>query len=205
MANLLVPSNKQRCIPLSSQGDRGAHAYSRLGGCAPKGVSPETIGPNTEYFATFRIADDPIREVTLFLNFDWGIFVECCGSMQFGTGLVYPILHSESVRGETTKLASHLSECDIYYQSETDDLIDGWEDGEQMPNRMCKLGGRPHLLPYNYQLLNQIENLEAQGFFQVLQIGFGLRQNDWPFADGFFHLLGKEPFDDSSWLYFWQK
>jgi hypothetical protein len=208
MRNLLIPPNPDRCVPFTTIGEGDSSKGSRLGGRAPKGIAPRTIGPKTKYLATFCIGDKPTRELSIFLNFDVAGFVENYGEMLTKTDLVHAIVHSESVRGETNELTSHLSEHPIEYEAESDDWVEGWE-GELEPDSESKLGGRPHLQYPLRGLRDEVERLERQGLFQLVQIAFpntkgGSVSGSWPFGTGWFHLFGKEPFDDDVWHYFWE-
>jgi hypothetical protein len=88
---------------------------------------------------------------------------------------------------------------------------DDWyvsSDGERGPEIRHKIGGRPRVLAA--ELASEGERLLGQGFVQVLQLGTpgGLGDapgsGSWPFADGNFHLFGREPFGAEDWAWFWE-
>ena len=135
--------------------------------------------------------------------------LESAGVIHSSDRLVQVIAHSESARSQDSEILSDLSPHPMVHGTTSDDwLVD--DEGNRIVESRHKLGGRPFLLNPLEGPSAAMAKVTAEGYFQIVQIDFPNAKDadiagNWPFADGIFHILGKEPFDDCSWRYFWER
>jgi hypothetical protein len=89
----------------------------------------------------------------------------------------------------------------------SEDLIEG-DDEEKVIRPNHKIGGRPHLVRETRDLVASLGRARDRGFSLIAQFDFpsgedALVSGDWPFADGMFALLGREPFGEQDWCWYW--
>ena len=203
----LFSNGSGRCIPLVI-GDGRSDSGSRLGGTPPAGIAPLNVTSLTKYFATIQISRDPVVEISVFLTFDFNEMADNAGVIHSSGRLVQFVTHAASARNDAPEILSDLSPHPIIHGTECEDwLVD--DDGTQIVRAHHKLGGRPYVQYVGDGLPASLSQAEEAGYFQVVQIAFPGAKNgdvdgDWPFADGIFHVLGKEPLDECSWRYFWE-
>jgi len=121
-------------------------------------------------------------------------------------GAVEIVLHGRSRRGSAALLASPLSGRAIVIGAEQDD----WyvtEDG-RVPIGRHKMGGRPSIHK-EWDLEGVCAELQQSRYVQVVQLDFPGPEDltgigSWPFGDGMFHILAREPFDPQDWIWFWE-
>jgi hypothetical protein len=124
-------------------------------------------------------------------------------------GVVEPVVHGWSERGEGGSLDSHMSEhCIVVDAIEADEVPDA--AGVIVPKSCHKLGGMPYV--YRRERIDgDVQRALDAGFRQVIQLDFPNNtldsktiSGDWPFADGLFHLLMRSDEREREWAWFWQ-
>lgn len=207
--NLTFPADPQFCCPLHI-GDGSNETGSRLGGKSPEGVRPQLIQEITKYFLTVEISKDSGLELSIFLSFTFPDMIKnrCRPFQNSDTKMVQIVLHGASRRSEGLELASELSAHPIFSATAKEDYIVD-EDGERLVDPSHKMGGRVYSDQARPNLIEFSNNLFAQGFVQILQLGFPAYEDanvkgDWPFGPALFHLFGKPDFSNGSWFFFWQ-
>lgn len=207
MVTLVAPRDSLRCIPLAMRAVNSP-AGARLGGRAPSGIFPAQVTAGTVYFATMPL--DGSTEVSVFLNLDdRTALLRTAGQFYRGSDLgpIQLVVHGPSPRGAHRSLPSPLADRALVLSAEVEDWYTS-SDGERTPVGRHKVGGRPAIFRY-WELEAVAEELLATGFLQVLQFDIPGPEDDigvgsWPFGDGMFHLLGREPFGRADWACFWE-
>lgn len=208
MVSLIAPADLERRVPFTLRPD--AEAGTRFGGRAPSGIRPKRATAATVYLATIPLARTPVRDVSIFLTErQENTFLSEGGRLYVGSDLgpVEVVSHPRSERGAESLFHSRLSEKAIVLGAEDADWYTN-DEGERVLIGGHKIGGRPALFK-DWHLEEPVNDLLRCGYVQVLQLDFpsaddDVVSGDWPFGDGMFHLLGREPFGDSDWACFWE-
>lgn len=204
----LAPKDPLKSVAFSlraqAEGDGG-----RLGGRPPDGIVPAQPRTNTVYLATVRISRFPDLEASIFLTErEENELLKTGGRLYQGRDLgpIQVTLHGPTSRGTGIGLRSTLSERAIVLGDEQDDWYTGGQAGVVQGRH--KIGGRPAIFK-EWDLEERAGELLSNGYMQVLQLDFpgdgdDVVGGDWPFGDGMFHLLGREPFGEADWACFWE-
>jgi hypothetical protein len=145
--------------------------------------------------------------VSIFLSFTLDEMFDAAGDLALGTELVEVVVHEPRSRGMDLASASDLSPHPLLVGTSREDVV---VEGDRSVIRSShKIGGRPHFMHGDPSLEDAVAELERSGFRQVVQFDFpgsadATVDGDWPFGDGVFHLLGKEPFGRQDWRSFWE-
>ncbi len=193
-------------IPLRIEG-KDAPAGARFGGRAPEGCSPPSLGARGRYLATVPLATDPELEISVFTGFSFEEMLEAAGDIARATELIDAVAHPPSPRRADLAFASELPGHALLLGAQQEDVE--LDQGRRIVRSTHKLGGRPYFMHGDTVLDQAVEALFDAGFRQVLQLDFpgaddAAVEGDWPFADGVFHLLGREPFGPTDWRAFWE-
>jgi hypothetical protein len=202
----LYPLNPEQCLPMRV-GKGPSEQGARLGGRAPVDVAPRRQNALSSYFATVPLTLEPTLEVSLFLSLDFDSMADAAGRL-LHKELIEPVIHQPTRRGTSDWLTSSLPEHPLIIMEQTEDWVVEGKERIILPGH--KLGGRPYTIRKTQTLLAELQECNAQGFTQVLQLDFPVGADDatvagdWPFADGMFHLLGRPPFASGDWRWFWE-
>lgn len=182
-------------------------AGARLGGRAPDGCSPRRLGEGARYLATVPLSSDPELEVTVFTSFSFEEMLDAASSIARATQLTDAVAHSPSRRRDDSAFLSELPGYGLVLGEPQKDIE--LDQGRAVVRSTHKLGGRPYFMHGDPSLEQEVEALLDAGFRQVLQLEFpgasdAPVEGDWPFADGVFHVLGREPFGPEDWRAFWE-
>ena len=182
----------------------------RIGGNAPKGITPPTIRGSTRYFTTLTLDDVGNQEISLFTSLDYDdkaqdrSLYKNVSRIFTSEDLVQIVAHSKSERCSTSQLRSDLPGRAMKIQPETPDIV--VEPGGELllPN---KLGGLPYFFYGTRGYIESIERLMGEGFLLFVQLSWGGYERSvpflWPFDQYTFHLLAKETETGITWRYGW--
>jgi hypothetical protein len=202
---LVSPSNPLSCVPLRVV-DKPGLTGSYLGGRPPAGVSPPASPTPLRYFATVPIATEPDLFASIFVA-DLETIMPVRARANDADHLKV-VVHPLATRATASSLQdSPLSEHALELLPVSDDWIED-EEGARVVRPGHKLGGRPHLVRERATLVATLNSLRETGYFVVAQFDFPTDEDsvvsgDWPFADGVFVLLGREPFGHADWRWYW--
>lgn len=200
---LVCPSDLGTCVPFRIVGTAELSG-GRLGGRPPKGAQPSD--PSLRYFATVPLATEPSLFVSIFVA-DLEEIMGLRGRVN-PAGRVAALTHALAPRTEASSaLDSPLSSHALSLQRPDNDWIAD-EEAERIRRPDHKIGGLPYLVREKSLLREQLDASFERGYHLVAQFDFPGPQDaavsgDWPFADGMFALMGREPFGESDWLWYW--
>jgi len=180
---------------------------ARIGGRAPEGCSPPSLGSAGRFLVTVPLAIDPDLEASVFVGFTFQEMLRAAGDIDGGSRFVDVVVHQPSRRRDDSAYSSKLPGHALVLgmrQPDTEADPDG-----PVARSSHKLGGTPFIMRGGPTLDQAIQDLIEGGFRQVLQLDFPGAddfpvQGSWPFADGVFHLLGRQPFSAADWRAFWE-
>jgi hypothetical protein len=208
MVSLVAPEDVERSIPFALR-STSHNAVGRLGGSAPHEIRPRRLGKDASYFITVPLLVNPSTDLTVFLANDEGALLEHSGRLYRGDepGPVEVVTHNRRQPSAVRSFCSELSERVIVLDAERSD----WHtsgDGERTPAGRHKIGGRPAIFKF-WDLEGEVGDLLRAGYRQVVQLdipgpGDDLVSGSWPFFDGMFHLLAREPLEENDWVCFWE-
>jgi hypothetical protein len=202
---LASPSSPHTCVPFVIR-DGPVTAGCWLGGRPPEGIAPARSDGSKRYFATLPLAAQTAIFVSIFVS-ELEELMPARGRLS-AVGLIQAVIHPLRPRSRVdSPLDGALSEHSLQFLSPADDWVVG-EDGERVVRPNHKIGGRPHLVRPAPQLLADLGQLALEGYSTVVQFDFpsgedAMVSGDWPFADGMFALLGREPFGPDEWRWYW--
>jgi len=159
-----------------------------------------------KYFATVPLVDDPPLAVSIFVA-GFEELLEVRGRLGSLGALAAEVHDSLRGRGSQTKYGSELRERGLVLLPPSND----WtveETGERRPRAGHKIGGRPHLVSGGEALREAVERFLAQGFSLICQFDFPASSDaevagDWPFGDGIMMLLGRPPYGEQDFVWYW--
>lgn len=207
----LFPRDPERCRPLRLSELRDVTG-PRVGGApsapAYEGVRDRASAP-IHYFATVPVTSDPVLLVSIFVPKTSEPLYALRGEIREVGGAIEVVTHlpAPPLKGGDL-LASDLSMYGIEIRSEENDLVPDGEGGV-VRRSDHKIGGRPYLLHDRMRLFERAKEAEEDGFGVVVQFDIPGYEDvpvdgRWPFGDGVFSLLGKEPFTGSAcWRWYW--
>ena len=184
----------------------GDQTVGRFGGGAPVGICPPDPSDFTRHFVTIPLVIEPPLHASVFLSFDFEQMLDTMGQLGKGQGLIQVVAHPP-VSAMSDDFPSEFPPYALILAEPTDDIET--DSGNEVIVSSHKLGGRPYFMHHEPSLVQAVEQLWPMGFVHVLQMDFpGIQdppfEEDWPFADGVFHLLGKAPFLADDWCWFWE-
>jgi hypothetical protein len=201
-------SVRHSCIPLHI-GTGLSEAGPRLGGRAPRGLRP-SVDDSARYLLTIPLGGAYDKEVSVFVCSNNEPLLTARGQLSTGAA-VEAIAHPASLRGDVNDWSARLSEHPLLLDPPRSDWMLG-DEGQPAIESNHKLGGRPYCLMENGRRREQLDELRARGYVQVLQLDVpgcagdtGNVAGDWPFMDGMFHLFAVPPFAPHSWRWFWER
>lgn len=199
------------CIPFII-GDGPSHSGPRIGGAPPEGIR-SIQSDEAHYLLTMLLEADGTTEVSIFLCPDWDDVLFSHSRMLHSQDEAWVefVVHGSSVRSLGETYDSILTPHPLLFLSlERDRQGDNAEvdDESGAPLRRHKLGGQPYFVRYKEELVKAIQEIEQQGYRQLLQLTFpspkdGDIDGDWPFADGQFYLFFKVEGGLYHWYYGW--
>jgi len=176
-----------------------AETGPRFGGPPPRGVFP--TGADSHYLVTVPNLQREDQEVSIYLNCDFDFILDNCGLL-LADDSVEVIPHPKSPRDRSRE--GHYLEYGLR-------LLAPQVEASEEVFEHHKLGGIPYLIhPYEDDLEIEVAKLVEAGYMQIVQLDFPAGGGDclvavsWPFADGIFHLLGKDPFEAGCFRWFWE-
>jgi hypothetical protein len=200
-------NNPITCRPLRVS-DGPSESGPRLGGRAPSGVHPGGAKVYGEYLMTIPLIGEANTEISIFLHAVPDDLIHAM-NLWNPAGLISAVQHEPRKRGDTSLWRSSLSEHPLIVLPEKVDEMAGY-DGAMVPDSCHKLGGLPYVMRAE-TLADDVARALGDGFGQIVQFDLPALpgdsravRGDWPFAGALFHLLGRAPYDGSSWRWFWE-
>jgi len=203
---LVCPTNIHTCIPVRIADGPGCWG-AWLGGRPPAGLVPPQGMPMLRYFCTVPLCAEPKLCVSVFVA-DLEPLMEVRGKVNEVGDFLMPIIHSPTPRQSVPSASdSTLSEHSLVLLDSTEDWEEG-DDGHRVIRPGHKIGGRPHLIRERPALVASLGEALKNGYLLIAQFDFpshadAIVSGDWPFADGLFILLGREPFQKMDWRWYW--
>jgi hypothetical protein len=202
---LISPRSPLACVPFIISNGSGTPGCW-LGGRPPEGITQSSANGLQRYFATVPLAREPALFVSIFTS-DLDELMPARARVN-EVGLIQIVTHPLSPRGRLrSPLDSALSEHSLQLLTAAADWVAG-DDAERSVRPNHKIGGIPHLVRPAPQLTADLGHFAAEGYSTVAQFDFPSGDDapvsgDWPFADGMFALLGREPFGPRDWRWYW--
>lgn len=168
-------------------------ADSRFGGPPPFGVDGPT---DSQYLLTAPLPDGSGRQATVFLCCDFDYILDHSGELLSDSSVAIRVHRPTVGRSDAP---SSFPEFTLALSEET-------QEGTE-PYESHKIGGQPYLIDLDQASLKDVF---SRGFVQILQLDIPVNKEDievdidWPFGDGIFHLLGRPPFTQGEWIWFWE-
>ena len=196
------------CIPIVI-GDGPSLSGPRLGGAPPDGIV-STHSAEAHYLLTLALEQDGTTELSIFLHPDWEDIVFNYSRTLYSQDDLWIefVVHGPSVRGSQDNYEPILPPQPLLLMPQELDVQGEESDEPNEPLQRHKLGGQPYFVRYKAKLVDAIQEIEQQGYRQLLQLTFpgspdAIFDGDWPFGDGQFYLFFKYDEGKYHWYYGW--
>ncbi|MGI4790547.1 MAG: hypothetical protein ACRYFS_17050 [Janthinobacterium lividum] len=159
---------------------------------------------------TLVLEDESKSELSIFFHPDWeDVIFNYSRTLYSQEGLwIEFVVHGLSIRNSRDNYEPILPPHPLLLEPQEQDVQGEESDEPNAPLQRHKLGGQPYFVRYKATLVDAIQEIEQQGYRQLLQLTFPGPEDatvagNWPFGDGQFYLFFKYEKERYHWYYGW--